>query len=278
MNSNPTQYRDRTRTEAFFDFLRARLLTIIAIVLIGAGIATVAGLDLEIPRWVKLLAITMLAFVPIGYIFGNWLTSILHEPNYQYLVDLDAAHLDGAIYQFPPEDFRELEVTDEDGNEEAPYDITQLSPNLYVGKHVDLENKTVQGTWRGTLDDRELARSLRAVRECRGQLQDDAQRGFVLETSAFTIVRSAARDAVLDVVSMFEGGTLPDQGASINEAVDNALEDFGFSQEIETTIDDLTDDADLNEEPATEQQKDDRRREDTNGAERTNPQEVTQDD
>jgi hypothetical protein len=146
--------------------------------------------------------------------------------------------------------------------------MTQLSPSLYVAKNVDLEELTCVGTWRGTLDDRELARSLRAVRECRGQLQDDAQRGFVLETSAFTIVRSAARKAALDVTEMFASGTLPDGGASISEAVDSALEDFGFSEEIETTIDDLTDEADLTEDPPEQPQSDPS----TNGAETVSEQ------
>ena len=247
MNSNPEQFRERTRTEAFFDFLRARFLSIVAVGLIGGGLLVLVGVDPEIPRWSRLAAFTMLAFAPVGWMFGNWLLGLLHDPNYQYLVDLDAAYRDGAIYQLPPEDFREMTVTDEEGNPEAPYDITQLSPNLYVGKHVDLEERSCVGTWRGTLDDRELARSLRAVRECRGQLQDDAQKGFVLETSAFTIVRSAAREAALDVVEMFQSGTLPNGGDSLNEAVDRALEDFGFSKEIETSLDDLTEEADLTE-------------------------------
>jgi hypothetical protein len=249
MNSDPEQYHDRSRTEAFFDLLRARLLSVVAILLVAGGVGTFVGIDPEIPRWSQLAGFTMLAFAPVGWVFGNWLLGILHSPNHQYLVDLDAAHTDGAIYQLPPEDFREMTVTDEDGNPDAPYDITQLSPSLYVGKHVDLENLECVGTWRGTLDDRELARSLRAVRECRGQLQDDAQKGFVLETSAFTIVRSAAREAALDVVEMFQSGTLPNGGDSLNEAVDRALEDFGFSKEIETSLDDLTEEADLTESP-----------------------------
>jgi len=272
MNTDPEQFRERSRTEMFFDFLRARFLSIVGVLLVSGGIALSIGLDLSIPRWVRLVGFTAIAFAPFGFIFGNWLVGILHDPNYQYLVDLDATRTDGGLYQLPPEDFRELEVTDENGNPEAPYDITQLAPSLYAGKQIDLDELTCVGTWRGTLDDRELARSLRKVRECRGQLQEDAQRGFVLETSAFTIVRSAARGAALDVVEMFQSGTLPDQGASINEAVDNALEDFGFEEEVESTLEDLSERADLNEEPEPEQPEADRRREHTNGAERPTPQ------
>ena len=250
MNSDPEQFRERSRTEMFFDFLRARFLSIVAVLLVGVGIAMSIGFDLSIPRWVRLVGFTAIAFAPLGFIFGNWLVGILHDPNYQFLVDLDATRTDGGLYQLPPEDFRELEVTDENGNPEAPYDITQLAPSLYAGKQIDLDELTCVGTWRGTLDDR----------------------GFVLETSAFTIVRSAARGAALDVVEMFQSGTLPDQGASINEAVDNALEDFGFEEEVESTLEDLSERADLNEEPEPEQPEVDRRREHTNGAERPTPQ------
>lgn len=274
MNSDPEQFRSRTRTELFFDFVRARFLSVVAVGLLAGGVAIVVGVDPELPRWAQLAGLTVLLIgIPVGGFAGSWLTGVLHNPNYQYLIDLDAAYLDGAIYQLPPEDFRELTVTDEKGNPDTPYDMTQLSPNLHVAKAVDLENLTAVGTWRGTLDDRELARSLRSVRECRGQLQDDAQKGFVLETSAFTIVRRAAREATLDVVEMFQQGTLPDRGVSVNESVDAALEEFEFSQEIETTIDELTETADLNEEPAPDRDDDpleeqsEPAREMTNGAE-----------
>jgi hypothetical protein len=102
MNSDPQQFRDRSRTEAFFDLLRDRLLSIVLVILLVGSVAVLVGVDPEIPRWAKLVAVTAIAFVPVGYITGNWLTSLLYEPNYQFLVDLDAAYLDGAIYQFPP--------------------------------------------------------------------------------------------------------------------------------------------------------------------------------
>jgi hypothetical protein len=236
------QFKDRTATAAALDFLRDRLLSIVGLLLLGAGAAIFFGVEPQVPRTARLVGFTAAAFIPVGWMTGNWILGILYQPNWKYVVDLDAGQIDGALHRLPPEDFRELTVTDERGNEQGPYQITQLTSQLYCAKRVDLETLTCVGTWRGTLDDRELARSLRAVRECRGQLQDDAQKGFVLETSAFTIVRRAAREAALDVTQMFESGTLPDGGESISTAVDSALDDFGFEDVVDDLDDGLGDD------------------------------------
>ena len=91
MNSNPEQFRPRTRTELFFEFLRARFLSIVGVIAIVGGVALVSGMDVTFPRWFKLAGLTALLFVPVGYVFGGWLLGHLYEPNYQYLVDLDAA-------------------------------------------------------------------------------------------------------------------------------------------------------------------------------------------
>jgi hypothetical protein len=262
--SQPENFTERTATAALIDFLRDRLLSIVGLLLLAVGAVMLLGFDVTIPRWTKLAGFTALAFVPAGWFLGSWLLGLLYSPDWTFLVDLDAGKLDGALYRLPPEDFRELEVTDESGNSGAPYDITQLTQNLYAAKQVDIDELTCVGTWRGTLDDRELARSLRKVRECRGQLQDDAQKGFVLETSAFTIVRRAARETALDVTEMFETGTLPDSGDSITNAVDRALEDFGFEDTIENIDDDLGNDHDDDQD---DDQSEDERRRDSNGAE-----------
>ena len=233
MTERPEQFRQPTKFELVLDFLKSRLLTLVGLALIAVAVLVYFEVSLEVPRWAKLAGLTFLALMPVGFLTGNYIVSLLWNPNHIFLVDLDASVIDGALYRFPYSDFRELTVTDENGNADAPYEMTQLASHLYVGKGVDLEEMTVVGTWRGTLDDRELARALQAVRECRGQLQEDAQRGFVLETSAFTIVRSAARATALDVIEMVESGRLPDQGEALTEAVDSALEQFDFSEELE---------------------------------------------
>ena len=241
----------QTRVEqpAYLDLLdwsRARAPQLVALTLGVLGVSLIAGFDIAIPRWLRITAIAAVLTLPLGWMTGSKVVQWLHDPSYVWLVDLDALVLDGGIYRLPPDDFRELDVLDDDEFVNPSYDLTQLSPSLYVGKQVDLEDMTVVGTWRGTLDDRELTRALRAVHECRGQLQNDAQRGFILESSAFVVVRRATRNTVRRLVDVFEDGTLPDRGDAIEDAIDAELEDFGLDQQ-DGGIDDLVDDDDLDD-------------------------------
>lgn len=231
-------HRRPSKLELALDFLKTRLLTIAVLIGVGILLYVLLDVDVGIPRWLRLVAfVSLLVGLPGGLLFGSYIKSLLYDPNYIFLVDLDARVLDGALYRFPFHDFKEVTVVDERGNENPAYGITELTPNLYVGRQVDIEEMTVVGTWRGTLDDRDLARCLSKISECRGQLQDDAIRGFRIELSAFTIVRTAARNAALEVVQTFKKGTLPDEGTGLDKAIDRALEDSG----IEETVDDQLD-------------------------------------
>ena len=208
------------------------------------GLSIVFGFDLEIPRFWRIAGLAAAFMAPLGYATGQKVVSWLYNPSWVYLIDLDARVLDGGIFRLPLDEFKELEVIDDDGFLNRSYDITQLAPNLYVGKSVDLEDMTVVGTWRGTLDDRELATALRHVSECRGQLQADAQRGFILESSAFVVVRRATRNTVESVIETFERGSLPDAGEGIEAAIDAELEDFGLDSG-DNNLDDLVDDEEI---------------------------------
>lgn len=212
-----------------FDLFKARLGTILIAVGLFAGVVVYFQFDLSVPRRVRLAGFTFLFILPLGYIIGNYIKNLLWDPNYVYLVDLDAADVDGALYQFPFDHFRQLEVLNGE--------LCQLTTHLYTGKEVDLEAGTAVGTWRGTLDDRELLRCLQKVAECRGTLEDDAKRGFVLETSAFMIISQAARESVLHIVRMFQKGSLPDDGAALNAEIDAALEAYGLEDKVEEIAD-----------------------------------------
>jgi len=48
----------------------------------------------------------------IGRPTGKKVKSLLWDPNYIWLIDLDARYQKGAIYQMPSQRFREWEVTD----------------------------------------------------------------------------------------------------------------------------------------------------------------------
>jgi len=228
------------------DWLRARRFQLLGAGLLGGALIALTGADLSIPRFWYIAGISAIFVTPFGWMTGSKVTNWLHNPQYEWLIDLDARVLDGGIYRLPPEDFRELTVLDDDEFENSTYDLTQLGPHLYVGKQVDLEDLTVVGTWRGTLDDRDLTRALRAVHECRGQLQADAQRGFILETSAFVVVRRATRNTVSKVIDVFEEGSLPDSGDSIEQAIDDELADFGLDDGGDN-LEDLVDDEEIDD-------------------------------
>ncbi|MDB9250042.1 hypothetical protein PN419_13715 [Halorubrum ezzemoulense] len=242
-----TKTEEKPRPLKFIDWLKTKIPHLIAggTLLVVAG--GVLGFDIEIPRFWKVAGLAGIFMVPVGLMTGKQVVGWLYNPSWVWLVDLDARVLDGGIYRLPLEDFRELEILDDDEFINSTYDLTQLSPNLYVGKQVDLEDMTVVGTWRGTLDDRELTRALRAVHECRGQLQDDAQRGFILESSAFVVVRRATRNTVERIVELFEDGSLPDSGEGIERAVDQELKDFGLDDASDSDLSDLVDDDAIDE-------------------------------
>jgi hypothetical protein len=223
--------RDKPPTVAalLFDFLKARFLSIIFAFMIFGSIIAYFQFDLSVPRRARLAGFTFLFLLPAGYMVGNYIKNLLWSPNYVYLVDLDAAEVDGALFQFPFDHFRALEVVEGE--------LCQLTTHLYTGKDVDLAAGTVKGTWRGTLSDRELLRCLQKVAECRGTLEDDAKRGFVLETSAFMIISQAARKTVIEVVRMFEKGSLPDDGNALTAEIDAALERYGLEEKVEEIAD-----------------------------------------
>jgi hypothetical protein len=244
--TDPNQHINRerapTKFELLLDFVKHRFWSIVGLGLLVAGCAVVLGLDLEVPRYAKVFLLTMLFLSPFGYIVGKYVVGLLWNPNYIYLLDIDARYIDGALFRFPYEDFRALDVTDGE--------LDQLTNRLYIAKAVDLEAGTVEGTWRGTLDDRELLRSLNKIEECRGRLEEDAKRGFSIETQAFTIIRNATRAATLSIVETFERGTLPDEGDAIGEEIEAALEQFDLDKQIRHIDDD--DETPTPEEAATD--------------------------
>lgn len=220
----------RSRTYRLFRWLSENLL------LVGSGIGILLFVVASIlgynpPRNLKLIGLTALITIPIvGRPTGKKVRSLLWDPNYIWLIDLDARYQKGGIYRTTSQRFREWTVTDGA--------LDWLTPNLAVGKNVDLAGQTVEGTWRGTLSDRELLRALQLVEECRGQLEDDAKRGFAIEAQAFTIIRNATRKAVMSIVSTFERGTLPDEGEGVTDEINAAIEQFGLERKIRRSEDD----------------------------------------
>lgn len=210
--------------------------------LLGAASLLVFALllvtDTAIPRTVKIGGV---AFIVSMFTVGRWTAGraadLFDGPGWVWLVDVDLLDLDGAgIYRWPRPRWSEVDVTEGQ--------LYWSSPSLAFGKNVDLEANTVEGVWPGTLDDRELMTALSKVHELRNVLEEDAQRGFAIETQVFSIVRSATRQAVLSVVQTFEKSTLPDRGESINQAIDDAIEQFDLDRHVQKRENDPLDDLD----------------------------------
>lgn len=228
----PDQNDDEPRVDwyVFAVFLvENRLLVLGGIGLFVFALGSVFGLDL--PRNLRIIGLAVCLLAPVvGKPFARRIRQMLFDPNIIFIVDVDAREPSAAgLYSAPSQQFRELEVTE--GS------LDWVHPGLVFAKNVDLEAGTLEGTWRGTLSDRELLKTLNAVAECRGQLENDAKRGFAIESQAFTVIRSATRSAVNSLVSTFERGTLPDRGEGINAAIDKAIDDFG----LDAHLDDLDD-------------------------------------
>ena len=220
----------RSRTVRLVRWLSANALALTA----GTGVllfvlASFAGV--EIPRNLRIIGLSgALSLALLGRPTGKKVRSMLWNPRPIYLVDLDARHRSGALFRIPSETFR-LWSTREG-------QLDWASPNLVFGKDVDQEGQEATGTWRGTMTDRDLLVALEAIEECRGKLQQRAQRGFRIEMQAFSIIREATESCVGRIVSTFERGTLPDEGEGLDSAVNSALEEFDLDRDLRNVKDD----------------------------------------
>lgn len=205
-------------------YLAQNFVRIIGTLLVALLLVTTwAGYD--VPRNIRIIGIAAgIVAVLIGQPVASRVVSWLWEPSYVWLIDLDAQIQKGGIYRVPIQRFREWDV--------RTGTLDWLSPNLAVGKDVDLIEQAITGTWRGTMSDRDLLRALEAVKECRGRLEDDAKRGFKIETHAHGIIRRAVHKATLRLVSTFERGSLPDKGEGLTEEIDDVLEEFDLERGI----------------------------------------------
>jgi len=155
-----------TVREFLFDLVTQRLLTLVGLVLIAGAVVLMVGIDVSIPRWLRLGLIVSPLGLLCGHYASKFVIGLLPDPHIVWLVDVDLLDDDGAgLFALPAEDMADLDVTE--GQLWAP------APNLRFGKAVDLEEMTVEGTWRGTISDAEMLRALSMVRECRGELEED---------------------------------------------------------------------------------------------------------
>jgi hypothetical protein len=232
----------RLPTESTLFRVFAWLVVASPLLLAGAGgvvvlLAELAGFSIPRPLHVGAIAFALTA-PTVGRWVGGKAKDWLWDPNWVYAVDLDAREQKGAIYRWPSQQFRELEVT--------VGSLDWLSPNLVCCKNIDMNAGTLEGTWRGTFSDRDLLRAISVVYECRGQLEDDAKRGFALETQAFGIVRRATQGVTRRLVENFEKHTLPDEGEALASEIETAIDQYGLEDRLDQIDETDPDEQDLN--------------------------------
>lgn len=212
------------------DNLMLLLGGLILVIAVGASV-----FDWTLTRGSKIiLMFTGGSLLIVGRPVGQKARDLLFDPRELYLIDVDARYAEASIYRMPSQRFTDWTV--DDGS------LDWVSPGLAFGKNVDAEAQTVEGCWRGTLTDRELMRALANIKECRGQLEDDAKRGFAIEAQAWAIIRNATRKTVMSVVNTFEEGTLPDRGDGVGSAIDDAISEYDLDERMRDFDDDLSPD------------------------------------
>jgi hypothetical protein len=221
---------DRSRTYRFFSWLERNLLKFVAVLgLFAFVVGSILGVS--IPRNLHLIGVSgLLSMALIGVPVARKVKSMLWDPSIIWLIDLDARVFDGAIWRMPSQRFREWDV--EDG------ELDWLTPNLAVGKDVNPEEQTVEGVWRGTLSDRELLIAVENVKRLRGNLEKRAQKGDVLESTGWIVVRNTVSRYVRQVTETFERGSLPDDGEALTDEINDALEQFGMDRSLDDLVDD----------------------------------------
>jgi len=208
------------------------LLTVLGIIVAGA-----MGL---IPAW-GATALIVITFMSIpGAISGAVVIKWLHQIRWVHLVDLDATTNDFAVYKLSPDAWADLDVQDGELNP------VNAKFRCFVGRDFDRENMTVDGTWRGSADDLELIEERERIREIRQELQQMAQQGLAHRIREGTIVRQALRDIVGQVARTTEQQTLVN-GQAVEQAVEDALEDWSVEKEEPEDVEDgpdVTEDVD----------------------------------
>lgn len=223
--------RPPTTAEVVRGFLEDNARPLIALLALIGGGALLIGYEPEVPRFWYVFALAGLFVSPFSYIIGGKLKTLIVKPNDVWAIDLDARYADGALFKFPYQDFRDFDVVDGE--------VDMLSPNLCLAQSIDLQEEEMTGIWSGTLSDRELLVERERIKLCRGLLEDQAKKGFTLETQFFSIVRGAVRDTVLEVVETFEKGSLPDKGKNLHSHIENALEDHNMEDPLSSELRDL---------------------------------------
>jgi len=178
----------------------------------------------SIPREPRVFAVGALAAVLLGYAPAVRIVEWLYAPEGTYLVDIDARDNGFAIWRLSPEEWEQLTV------EKGELYRLKTSADAYTCRQYWPDYQLCLGTWRGSASDLELLEERERIDEIRETLEQQAQEGLTIRMKVGSIVRTAVRDIVNDLVRQYEG-TAIHRGERIEQAVDSALDDYDLDDE-----------------------------------------------
>jgi hypothetical protein len=189
------------RREAAVELLTAYRWWIGSATVVAVGLAVWFGLPEipEIPRGPRLFAVGALAAIALGYAPAMKIVEYLYSPEGTYLVDIDARDNGFALYHLSPEKWEHLEV------ETGELYRLKTSADAYACRQYWPDYDVCMGTWRGSASDLELLEERERIDEIRETLEQQAQEGLTMRMKVGSIVRTAVRDIVNDLVSQYEG-------------------------------------------------------------------------
>ncbi|GAB3681227.1 hypothetical protein GCM10028857_05120 [Salinarchaeum chitinilyticum] len=217
---------DKSWSERLFGWFIARFWVLFVATSFMFLLISWLGL-IGIPRRLQIPYLALICGIPFGVLAGYRINGYFPEPQYHYVNDVEApgaADDDAALYEFPETDFQQLEVKEDS--------LEDWATRLHAGKGVDKDALTVEeGTWPASKTDRELMEDYGAIQELRTQLEEDAKIGFAYKTQGWGIVRNAVTGTFLSLVDTLKAAELPDEGQSLDDAVDGALEQFDLDRD-----------------------------------------------
>lgn len=199
---------------------------LIAVVLAGvAGYYVLTDAEFSVPTWWLVGAVFGVMGVLVGWLAGSVVTGWLFDPDWRYLLEVDALEDDVRLWRLTPEKFGRLTVLEGDlkrWNAIAP---------LYTVQAYDPEWNTAVATWMGSAEDVELLREREKIEEVRERLEEQAQEGLTTRLRASGALRSAVRSVLSGVIARLEGATV-DSERELETAVQEAIEEYDVDAEL----------------------------------------------
>lgn len=188
-------------------------------------------IDIDVPPQLTLFTTAFLTGSILYVLPSVLICSWLWNPRPYFVVDLDAESTYFAIYRLSEKSFKELEFT-----EGQPF---TLGPKVISVRNYDMETNTAEGTWRGSMDDLELARKLENVEDLKTDFENMAKQGLSYRSKYTRIIYDAVTRIhtafLLDFeTEVFKSGEAVQE--SISESIDAHVPDLEPREPVDRQV------------------------------------------